>query len=96
MAVRGAAEEHAAGTLSFPGGVVDPEIAEDILEATAIRELAEETGLVVDGLEYVESHSFSLADGTPVVAVVFHRPLRGWRAGRAGPERGRGVTVDDG
>jgi 8-oxo-dGTP diphosphatase len=71
MAVRGAGEEHAAGLLSFPGGGVDPELVEDILEATAIRELAEETGLVAGGLEYVESHSFPLADGTPVVAVVF-------------------------
>lgn len=71
MVVRGDAEEHAAGVLSFPGGGVEPTIQPDILEATAIRELAEETGLHVDGPEYVQSHSFALPDGTPVLVVLF-------------------------
>lgn len=68
---RSAAEEIGAGEVSFPGGKVDLEIpAENILEATARREVLEETGLVLmDPVIYVESHTFGTAQ-TPVLDVV--------------------------
>lgn len=71
MTVRGAGEEHAAGLLAFPGGCVEPDILDDVLEATAVREVEEEIGLAIEQLEYVKSHTFSLEDGRLVVVVLF-------------------------
>lgn len=72
MMIRSEHEDHAPGTLSFPGGKVenagdDP----DILEATARREALEEAGVVVGELAYSESKSFVLLDELPVVDIVF-------------------------
>ena len=71
MVVRGAEEDHAAGALAFPGGGLDYADMPDILELTAAREVLEETGVVVENIEYVEAHSFTTPDGTPVVDIVF-------------------------
>jgi ADP-ribose pyrophosphatase YjhB (NUDIX family) len=69
--VRGDEEDHAAGVLAFPGGKLDYTEMPDILEMTAAREVLEETGVEVERIEYVEAHSFTTPDGTPVVDVVF-------------------------
>ncbi|HYI14044.1 MAG TPA: NUDIX domain-containing protein [Thermomicrobiales bacterium] len=71
MIVRGDEEDHAAGMLAFPGGKLDYAEQPDILELTAAREVLEETGVEVDQFEYVEAHSFTTPDGTPVVDIVF-------------------------
>jgi 8-oxo-dGTP pyrophosphatase MutT (NUDIX family) len=68
---RSASEEIGAGDVSLPGGKVDLDLsAPDILEATARREVLEETGLALaDPVVYVESHTFGTPD-TPVLDVV--------------------------
>ena len=71
LIVRGAEEDHAAGMLAFPGGKLDYTEMADVLELTAAREVLEETGVEVEQIEYVESHSFTTPDGTPVVDIVF-------------------------
>lgn len=75
MVVRGADEEIAPGTLTPPGGKVEPSLATDgvaqgVLEETLRREVLEETGLQVADAVYVESHAFPAA-GAVVVDVVF-------------------------
>jgi len=71
MVVRGE-EEYAPGGLNFPGGKVEgTDNLDDILEETLRREIAEEVGLEVqDEMVYVRSSAF-LAEGDPVVDVVF-------------------------
>ncbi|HEV2073170.1 MAG TPA: NUDIX hydrolase [Thermomicrobiales bacterium] len=65
--VRSADEEFGGGWLCFPGGKLDPGTADpDAIEATAQRELREEVGLevAIDGLIYVESHTFMIGNET--------------------------------
>lgn len=71
MIVRGAAEDHAAGTLSMPGGKVETTSAtDDMLEATARREVLEEVGLLVENtMHYIESNVFLVGD-VPVLDLV--------------------------
>lgn len=73
LIVRGAAEAHAPETLGLPGGKVEGElVADDVLEATLRRELAEEVGVEVGAeCRYVESTAFRADDGAPVLDVVF-------------------------
>lgn len=80
MVVRGE-EEYAPGGLSFPGGKVEGvRESDDVLEETLRREIAEEVGLEVeDQMAYLRSSAF-LADGEPVVDVVF---LCRWKSGEA-------------
>jgi len=80
MIVRGA-EEYAPGGLSFPGGKVEgASKADDVLEETLRREIAEEVGLEVHyEMAYVRSSAF-VAEGDPVVDVVF---LCRYKAGTA-------------
>lgn len=70
MVIRSEREAHAAGTLSFPGGKVEYDgPLEAVFEATARREVLEETGITIaDEMAYVESKSFGIDE--PVVDVV--------------------------
>lgn len=64
-------EEHAAGELSLVGGQVeDNGIASDILEETLTREIAEEVGIEVSNLRYVNSTLFKTNLGLLVVDIV--------------------------
>jgi 8-oxo-dGTP diphosphatase len=74
-------DEYAPGGLNFPGGKVEGAgSADDILEETLRREIAEEVGLEVHtGMAYVRSSAF-VAEGDPVVDVVF---LCRYKAGTA-------------
>jgi 8-oxo-dGTP pyrophosphatase MutT (NUDIX family) len=80
MIVRGE-EEYAPGGLTLPGGKVEGAgRADDVLEETLRREIAEEVGLEVhDEMAYVRSSAF-VAEGHPVVDVVF---LCRYRSGTA-------------
>jgi 8-oxo-dGTP diphosphatase len=80
MIVRGE-DEYAPGGLNFPGGKVERAgNTDDILEETLRREIAEEVGLEVDEeMAYVRSSAF-VAEGDPVVDVVF---LCRYKAGTA-------------
>jgi 8-oxo-dGTP diphosphatase len=71
MVVRGE-QEYAPGGLNFPGGKVEGVSSlDDVLEETLRREIAEEVGLEVhDEMAYVRSSAF-VAEGDPVVDVVF-------------------------
>lgn len=66
-------EEHAPGLLSFVGGKVETNVAQDgILEETLRREIMEEVGIKVsETIHYVESKSFALDNGQVVVDIVF-------------------------
>ncbi|WP_336216372.1 NUDIX domain-containing protein [Nonomuraea sp. LPB2021202275-12-8] len=71
---RGSGETHAAGVLAGVGGKVETDGAGvDVLEETARREVAEEIGVDMTGVElaYVESGFFVTDDGDPVINVVF-------------------------
>jgi ADP-ribose pyrophosphatase YjhB (NUDIX family) len=80
LVVRGE-EEYAPGGLNFPGGKVEGvDHADDVLEETLRREIAEEVGLEVhDEMAYLRSSAF-LAEGEPVIDVVF---LCRWKSGEA-------------
>jgi 8-oxo-dGTP diphosphatase len=80
MVVRGE-EEYAPGGLNFPGGKVEGAgNADDVLEETLRREIAEEVGLEIQAdMAYVHSSTF-VAEGSPVVDVVF---LCRWKSGTA-------------
>jgi 8-oxo-dGTP diphosphatase len=80
MVVRGE-EEYAPGGLSFPGGKVEgASSADDELEETLRREIGEEVGLAVhEEMAYLRSSAF-IAEGNPVVDVVF---LCRWKSGAA-------------
>ena len=72
MTVRSEGEEYAPGALAYPGGKLEPATVEvNVLEETARRELLEETGLTVKRLEYLESKSFEMNEGTFALDVVF-------------------------
>ncbi|TQR37102.1 NUDIX domain-containing protein [Lysinibacillus sphaericus] len=65
-------EEHAGGVLSLVGGKVEKEgFSTNILERTLIREIAEEVGVEVSNLRYVNSSSFLTDAGISVVDIVF-------------------------
>jgi 8-oxo-dGTP diphosphatase len=73
-------EAHAPGTLGGVGGKVDSGgTGDDVLESTARREVREEVGVDLTGVDltYVTSGSFVTDDGDPVVNVVFAGALPG-------------------
>ena len=87
MIVRGEFEEQAPGALSPPGGKV--EFGDDetgILEATVRREVLEETGVTVGEMVYIQSSSFTMDSGTPVVDSAFLCKYESGDAYRADPE----------
>ena len=64
-------EEHASGTLAFPGGKVEHALgSKDPIEETATRELYEEVGVEVGDVEYVLSSTFEADDGTQCINIV--------------------------
>jgi 8-oxo-dGTP pyrophosphatase MutT (NUDIX family) len=86
LVVRGEAE-YAPGGLSLPGGKVEGAAACDrILEETLRRETEEEVGLEVRGdMVCVRSSAF-VADGNPVVDIVFLCRCKSGTASAADPD----------
>lgn len=69
--VRGEDEEHAPGTLGFPGGTLEADPGESgVLAATAVREVREEVGVEIENVETVTSTTFELDTGRPCLNVV--------------------------
>jgi 8-oxo-dGTP diphosphatase len=65
-------EEHAGGSLSLVGGIVEIEgFTKHKLERTLKREIAEEVGVQVSNVRYVNSSSFVTEKGMHVVDIVF-------------------------
>ena len=65
-------EEHAGGMLSLVGGKCEIEgFSTNILERTLHREIMEEVGIEVEGLQYVNSSSFVTGSGFNVIDIVF-------------------------
>ncbi|MGM0845638.1 MAG: NUDIX hydrolase [Bacillota bacterium] len=72
LILRSEKEEHAGGTLSLVGGKCEIEgVSSEILERTLHREIVEEVGCEVSGLEYVNSASFVTDSGVHVIDIVF-------------------------
>ena len=74
LSVRGAEVDYAPGSLGLIGGHVEhDDPTEDVLEATARRELIEETGVDLAGipLRYVASELFSAGEDDLQVTVTF-------------------------
>jgi len=67
---RSSEEEHAAGTVAFPGGKVEQTQGFDAIENTARREVREETGVRVGDVAYVSSNAFVADEGTQCLNVV--------------------------
>jgi 8-oxo-dGTP diphosphatase len=73
MIMRGSEEMQSPGTLALPGGKVDiVGTLNAILEETLQREVREEVNVEIEpGLKYVESKTFLMDTGYPVVDIVF-------------------------
>jgi len=72
LILRSEKEEHAGGSLSLVGGKCEIEgVSSDILERTLQREIFEEVGSEVTGIEYVNSSSFVTDSGINVIDIVF-------------------------
>jgi 8-oxo-dGTP diphosphatase len=67
---RSSQEDHAAGTLSFPGGEVEPDATGDAIRETARREVREEVGVETGDVAYVTSSTFTADEGTECLNVV--------------------------
>ncbi|KKT83190.1 MAG: NUDIX hydrolase [candidate division WWE3 bacterium GW2011_GWC2_44_9] len=69
LAQRGNTEKHHAGVWSLPGGNVENEVSESILEATLQKELSEEVGIEVeDKMDLIYNNGFVKdSDGSHVI-----------------------------
>lgn len=70
LTLRSMKEEIAPGMLSFPGGKVEVTDPRDVLEKTAARELAEETGISAGDYTYVASKLFKTPAGRHVLNII--------------------------
>lgn len=83
IAQRSLKDDQAAGQWAAPGGKVDLEVEDDIIENTLKREILEEVGVEVeDELELVASKSFIRSSGDHVVGLSF---LVEYKSGEAQP-----------
>src|SRR3989344_5622815 len=84
LAQRGNTEKHHAGVWSLPGGNVENEVSESILEATLQKELSEEVGIEVeDKMDLIYNNGFVKdSDGSHVINLTF---LCHWKSGEAKP-----------
>ncbi|MDN5804735.1 MAG: NUDIX domain-containing protein [Microlunatus sp.] len=77
LSVRSAEAVYAPGSVGLVGGHVEPEAGPDVLEHTARREVAEETGIDLSGVElhYLSSALYLSSTGQPVLTVTFAAEL---------------------
>ena len=85
--VRGEDEDHAPGTLGFPGGTMEADPGEaGVVAATAAREVREEVGVEVANVEMVTSTVFELDTGRPCLNVLVVADYDGGEAHVAAPD----------
>ena len=83
LAKRSKSDPQAGGMWSTPGGKVDMDVGENIVEITIKREVMEEVGLTIeDHIEYLGSEGFIRVSGHHVVGLIF---LARWKSGIAKP-----------
>lgn len=73
LAVRSPDAAYAPGSLGLIGGHVEPVVGPEVFESTARREIAEETGLDLTGVElhYLSSDLYLGEVGQPVLTVTY-------------------------
>lgn len=72
LARRGPEELHMPGVWSLPGGKVETEITQNILQKTLRKEIEEEVGITIsDNIELVHNNSFERTDGAIVIGLTF-------------------------
>lgn len=71
LAKRSSKDDQAAGKWAVPGGKVDMELGEDIIENSLRREIREEVGVEVANFRFFSSRSFIRSSGHHVVALSF-------------------------
>lgn len=82
VAKRSLDDDQAAGAWAVPGGKVDMEVEQDIVERTLKREVKEEVGLEVKNPVYFSSDSFIRSSGHNVVVLSY---LLDYVSGKAKP-----------
>ena len=84
LAKRGSTEKHHAGVWSLPGGNIEADVQEGILEKTLVREIEEEIGIIVsDDMEITYNNGFiKTSDGSHVINITF---LCHWKSGKERP-----------
>lgn len=80
---RSYSDKQAGGQWSTPGGKVDLELGENIIENTLKKEIKEEVGLEIeDKINYIGSDAFIRSSGHHVVTLIF---VANWKSGEAQP-----------
>ncbi len=72
LARRGPEELHMPGVWSLPGGKVENEIMDNILEKTVAKEIEEEVGIIIDSdMKIIHNNSFQRSDGATVIGLTY-------------------------
>jgi len=84
LALRDATEKHHAGVWSLPGGNVENDICDEILEKTLAKEIKEEIGIDIEpNMQIIYNNGFIKdSEGSHVINITF---LCKWKAGEAQP-----------
>lgn len=80
LAKRASDDPQAGGLWALPGGKVDMDKGDDIIEKTLAREVMEETGLSIKNLVFLISQGFVRVSGHHVVSMIFKAD---WVSGEA-------------
>jgi 8-oxo-dGTP diphosphatase len=85
--VRGEDEDHAAGTVGFPGGTMEADPGEaGVITATARREIREEVGVEITEPDVVTSTTFELDMGRTCLNLILTADVADGEAHVADPE----------
>lgn len=83
LAKRSKNDPQAGGLWSIPGGKVDLEVGESVIENTLKKEINEEVGIEIrDDIFYLGSDAFTRVSGHHVIELIY---LTYWKSGEAKP-----------
>jgi len=82
LAKRSSKDDQAAGKWAVPGGKVDMDLGDNIIENSLRREIKEEVGVEVSDFRFFASRSFIRSSGHHVVALSF---IADYKSGEAKP-----------
>ena len=71
IAKRSSKDDQNGGSWSVPGGKVEEDVCDNIIEATLKKEVMEEVGIEIKNIKYFSSRSFIRSSGDHVVAMSF-------------------------